>query len=96
VYLENLLLELGKCESCVVKEKSYYSTRCRDEYDYSKCKLSLEELEEREAHDRVWRQIEEMERDRRLVQEGMMWLRDCYVEELRELIEQEPTRSCTT
>jgi hypothetical protein len=67
VHLENLLVELGTCESCVAKENSYWMRRCdrSREYDYSKCKLSLEELEEREAHDRVWRQIEEMERDRR-------------------------------
>ena len=44
VHLENLLLELGTCESCVLRD---------------------------------------------LVEKGMMWLRDCYVEELRELIQQE-------
>ena len=86
VYLENLLIELGKCESCVVKEKSYYSTRCRDEYDYSKCKFVGFELAARE---KASRELQELQTARSLLEKGMMWLRDCHLEELQELIEQE-------
>ncbi len=31
----------------------------------------------------------EAREDRRLVEKGLMWLRDCFVEELQELIQQE-------
>jgi len=86
VHLENLLVELGTCESCVVKEKSYYRTRCHDEYDYSKCKFSLIELAARE---KASRELQELQTARSLLEKGMMWLRDCHLEELQELIEQE-------
>ena len=86
VHLENLLLELGTCESCVVKENSHCRTRCSREYDYSKCKFVLFELEARE---KARCELEALETGPSLVEKGMMWLRDCYVEELRELIQQE-------
>ena len=96
VHLENLLLELGTCESCVVKEKSQWRTRCSREYDYSKCKFVLFELEAREkarceldAREKTRCELEALETGPSLVEKGMMWLRDCYVEELRELIQQE-------
>ena len=71
VHLENLLVELGTCESCVEKENSYWRKRCSRDFG------------------RVWCQIEELESARSLVEKGMMWLRDCHLEELQELIEQE-------
>ncbi len=34
-------------------------------------------------------ELQELETARSLVERGMMWLRDCHLEELRELVEQE-------
>ncbi len=95
VLLENLLVELGTCESCVVKENSYWMrrcdrdfgrTRCSREYDYSKCKFVGFELAARE---KASRELEALETGRSLVEKGMMWIRDCHLEELQELREQE-------
>ena len=95
VHLENLLVELGTCESCVEKENSYWRkrcsrdfgrTRCSREYDYSNVKSVLFELAERE---KVKCELETLETGRSLVEKGMMWLRDCHLEELQELREQE-------
>ena len=76
VHLENLLVELGTCESCVVKKRSYWMKRiaAREE-----ARRELQELQE----------LQELETARSLVEGGMMWLRDCHLEELRELLEQE-------
>jgi len=88
VHLENLLVELGTCESCVAKEKSYWMRRCdrSREYDYSKCKFVGFELAARE---KASRELQELQTPRSLIEKGMMWLRDCHLEELQELIEQE-------
>lgn len=94
VHLENLLLELGTCESCVVKENSYWRERChRDFYSDVEAKQLREAREkarcELEAREKARRELEALETGPSLVEKGMMWLRDCYVEELRELIQQE-------
>jgi hypothetical protein len=88
VHLENLLVELGTCESCVVKENSHWTRRCdrSREYDYSKCKFVGFELAARE---KASRELQELQTARSLLEKGMMWLRDCHLEELQELIEQE-------
>ncbi len=77
VHLENLLIELGTCESCVAKNKSYWMKRNQIR------RLELITLEEARC------ELEELETDRSLVETGMMCLRDCHLEELQELIEQE-------
>ena len=84
VHLENLLLELGTCESCVVKENSYWRARCHRDF----CS-DVEAKQLLEAREKARCEVEALETGRSLVQKGMMWLRDCYVEELRELIQQE-------
>ena len=84
VHLENLLLELGTCESCVVKENSYWRERCHRDF-YS----DVEAKQLREAREKARCELEALETGPSLVEKGMMWLRDCYVEELRELIQQE-------
>jgi hypothetical protein len=98
VHLENLLVQLGKCQSCVLKEDLEWMRTCwRDEYrelqfqeldllDYYR---DVEYKQLLEARERETRQSEELERYRYLVEKGLMWLRDCFVEELQELIQQE-------
>jgi hypothetical protein len=84
VHLENLLLELGTCESCVVKENSYWRERCHRDF-YS----DVEAKQLREAREKARCELESLETGPSLIEKGLMWLRDCYVEELRELIQQE-------
>jgi hypothetical protein len=87
VHLENLLVELGKCQTCVAAEDLKWMRTCwRDE-----CReLQFQELDiiDYYAELEYIRLLKACEAQR-LVEEGMMWLRDCYIEELRELIEQE-------
>ena len=84
VHLENLLLEPGTCESCVVKENSCWRARChRDFYNAVEAQIL------REAREKARCELQAPETGPGLVEKGMMWLRDCYVEELRELIQQE-------
>ena len=84
VHLENLLVELGTCESCVEKENSYWRKRCSRDF-YS----AVEAQQLREAREKARCELEAFETGRSLVEKGMMWLRDCHLEELQELREQE-------
>ena len=87
VHLDNLLVQLGKCQSCVATEDLKWMTKCwRDEYR----ELEFQELDLLDYYiDVEDKQLQAVERCRCLVEKGLMWLRDCFVEELEELITQE-------
>ena len=87
VHLDNLLVQLGKCQSCVATEDLKWMRTCwRDEYR----ELQFQELDLFEYYrDVEYKQLLELERCRCLLEKGLIWLRDCFVEELEELIQQE-------
>lgn len=87
VHLDNLLVQLGKCQSCVATEDLKWMSICW----HDECReLQFQELDLFEYYiDLEKKQLLELERFRCLLEKGLIWLRDCFVEELEELIQQE-------
>jgi hypothetical protein len=98
VHLDNLLVQLGKCQSCAAKEDLKWMRTC---WRHEQRELQFQELylldyyrdveykQLLEARETARRQLEALERCTCLVEKGLMWRRDCFLEELRELIQQE-------
>jgi len=98
VHLDNLLVQLGKCRSCVVKEDLEWMRTCwrkeyrevlDQEYDIIDYYRDVEYKQLLAAREKAVSELEALETGRSLVEQGMMWLRDCHLEELQELREQE-------
>jgi hypothetical protein len=98
VHLENLLVQLGTCQSCVAKEDLEWMRTCWcDEYrellhqvfdilDYYR---NVEYKQLLEALERARCQLAALERCRRLVEKGVAWWLSCWHDELQELVCQE-------